>query len=125
MTDKAKPFAIEMNSFKQDPAITHVILSGFLDAHTVIEFEREMDARIRDGYCRFIMDLGNLNYTSSAGIGALMRLVHQLSAVNGDMVLLSPTQKVLDILNLLDFVKIFKMASSLDQAKSFLQDNPS
>lgn len=123
MPDRAKPFSIEINPFERDPAIAHVMLSGFLDAHTVTVFEEAVSARIRDGHARFIIDMGSLNYTSSAGIGALMRLVQDLSPVNGDMVLVRPTEKVMEILDLLDFVKVFKMAASLDEAWDLLQDN--
>jgi anti-anti-sigma factor len=87
----------------------------------VVDFERIMDEQIRDDRRRFVIDMSRLNYTSSAGIGALMRLMHDLCVRNGDLVLLGPSEKVLEVLELLDFTRIFKLARSPEEALILLQ----
>lgn len=58
-------------------------LSGFLDAHTVNSFESHIEEVLQGGATRLVIDLMNLSYISSAGIGALMTLTHHLRKKQG------------------------------------------
>jgi len=91
-------------------------LHGYIDAHTVIEFEKAVQAAIESGTKRVILDLSGLSYISSAGIGAMMGLTRRLTQDGGDLVLLRPTQKVFTILDGLGFTKIFKIANDESDA---------
>ena len=104
------------------PDVICAALHGFLDAFTVIDFEREMDSKLRQGATRFVLNLGNLTYTSSAGIGALMRLVQELRRLRGDMVIVSPSENVCQVFNQFDFMDIFRFAESDDEAIALLQE---
>lgn len=112
-----KPFSIECIEPPGGPTeIIQVRISGFLDAHTVVSFEKTMEDLIERQYTRVIMDLSNLNYISSAGIGALMVLLQQLRRRQGDMVILQPSAKVHKILDLLGFTKIFHITQDHESA---------
>ncbi|HOE96327.1 MAG TPA: STAS domain-containing protein [Candidatus Sumerlaeota bacterium] len=116
-----KPFALErLYPDGGPPGIVEVRVSGFLDAHTVDVFEKSMEETIAQGYNRVIMNLGALNYISSAGIGALMVLLQQLRRRQGEMVILQPSAKVFKILDLLGFTKIFSIADSPEAARQHL-----
>ena len=88
----------------------------------MIEFEKAVNAAIDGGVRQVVLDISGLSYISSAGIGAMMGLTRKLSQGGGDMVLLSPTPKVLAILEGLGFTKIFKIASSEDDARDKLKE---
>ncbi|MGB9691516.1 MAG: STAS domain-containing protein [Candidatus Sumerlaeaceae bacterium] len=92
------------------------VLRGYIDAHTVIEFEKAVENVIASGTNRVILEMSALSYVSSAGIGAMMALARKLSQDGGDLVLLSPTQKVYTILEGLGFTKIFKIANTQHEA---------
>ncbi len=92
------------------------VLRGYIDAHTVIEFEKAVQDVISTGVNRVILEMSALSYVSSAGIGAMMALARKLSQDGGDLVLLSPTQKVYTILEGLGFTKIFKIANTETEA---------
>lgn len=92
------------------------VLRGYIDAHTVIEFEKAVQDVISTGVNRVILEMSALSYVSSAGIGAMMALARKLSQDGGDLVLLSPTQKVYTILEGLGFTKIFKIANTEAEA---------
>jgi stage II sporulation protein AA (anti-sigma F factor antagonist) len=112
-----KPFAIECVEPQEGAGkIVEVRISGFLDAHTVVSFEKTMDELLEKDYTKFIIGLSALNYISSAGIGALMVLLQQLRRRQGDMVLLQPSAKVFKILDLLGFTKIFQIKHDRDEA---------
>ena len=95
-------------------------LSGFLDAHTVNSFETRLEEILQDGPSRVVIDLKELNYISSAGIGAMMALTQRLRRENGDLVLLRPNEKVFKILDLLGFTKIFNVATDDEEVAKYL-----
>lgn len=112
-----KPFAIECLEPEDGPAkAVEVRISGFLDAHTVVSFEKTMDELLGKDYNKLIIDVAGLNYISSAGIGALMVLLQQLRRRQGDMVILNPSPKVFKILDLLGFTKIFQIMQDREAA---------
>lgn len=99
-------------------------LHGYIDAHTVIEFEKAVNAEIASGLHNIILDISGLSYISSAGIGAMMGIARKLSQLGGDLVLLNPTQKVFMILEGLGFTKIFKIAENEEEAVEKLKKTP-
>ena len=106
-----KPFSIETTEPADGSSqVVEVRVSGYLDAHTVVSFERTMEDLLGRQYHKFILDLADLNYISSAGIGALMVLLQQLRRRQGDMVLLAPSPKVFKVLDLLGFTRVFQIA---------------
>lgn len=117
-----KPFAIEC--IEPEGGAAHAVevrVSGFLDAHTVVPFEKTMDDLLARQFNRVIIDMSGLNYMSSAGIGALMVLLQQLRHRDGEMVLLQPSPKVHKILELLGFTRIFQIREDRDEALELLR----
>ena len=116
-----KPFSIEcLEPDDGPPEAVEVRISGFLDAHTVVSFEQTMDELMRRQYAKVLIDLGGLDYISSAGIGALMLLLQQLRRREGEMVILQPSPKVYKILDLLGFTKIFQISQNRQAARRML-----
>ena len=91
-------------------------LQGYIDAHTVIEFEKAVNTAIDGGTRYIVLNINGLSYISSAGIGAMMGLARKLSQSGGDFVLLNPSPKVFGILDGLGFTKIFKIAGTEEEA---------
>lgn len=114
-----KSFELEIKPI-EDNEIDYILIgiSGFLDAHTVTNFETKMDEIVSAGKNKVVIDMEKLNYISSAGIGAMMGLTQRLRKTGGDLVLLNPSEKVFKILDLLGFTKIFRIAK--DKNKLFL-----
>ena len=116
-----KTFEIENRSPEAAADVTVIALSGYLDAHTVADFDRHVDEIIGAGTVKIVLDLQGLSYISSAGIGALMGLSQRLKKSDGDLVLLQPTSKVFKILDLLGFTRIFTLCDSEDEACAAFQ----
>ena len=91
-------------------------LRGYIDAHTVIEFEKAIQAAIDAGSRCIILDISGLTYISSAGIGAMMSLSRKLSQGGVELVLMNPSPKVFAILDGLGFTRIFKIADNEESA---------
>lgn len=114
-----KPLEIALQP--EAPPLALVRLSGFLDAHTVTDFERKLDAILEEGRSQVVLDIGELNYISSAGIGAMMGLAHRLRKLEGRLVLLNPSDKVFKILDTLGFTKIFHISNDEVDARRAVQ----
>jgi anti-anti-sigma factor len=117
-----KPFKMSVRQESDEDKRAIVEVGGFLDAHTVVEFEDQMNGLLEQGASQVVIDLAELNYISSAGIGAMMGLVQRLRRQGGDMVLLRPNTKVQKILAMLGFTEIFKIAQSEDEALAELKN---
>lgn len=91
-------------------------LNGYIDANTVLDFEKAAQQSITKGVNNIILDINGLTYISSAGIGAMMGLMRTLTRNNGQLILLNPTPKVFTILDGLGFTKIFPIVQTEAQA---------
>jgi len=115
-----KPFEILDAQPSGGERYVAVALRGYLDAHTVNDFEAHMDRSLEKGALRYLIDVAELNYISSAGIGAIISLTQRLRRAGGEMVLLHPSEKVFKILDKLGFTKIFRLANSREEAEKML-----
>lgn len=116
-----KPFSIEsIQNGAGSCEIVEVRISGYLDAHTVDAFEQTFNQLLSQPQSKYILDLGDLNYISSAGIGAMMLFLQQLRRREGDMVIMAPSAKVGKVLDLLGFNQIFTIAQDRDTARKAL-----
>ncbi len=114
-----KSFDLNLRVETTGKAYSVIDLIGFLDAHTVNSFEKSFEEILAAGQNHIVIDLKDLRYISSAGIGALMGLTQELRRANGDLVLLRPNEKVFKILDLLGFTKIFNIAQNEEEILQF------
>jgi anti-anti-sigma factor len=118
-----KAFSFATRDASEMNACTIFDLHGYIDAHTVIEFEKAVNSAVDTGTTCIMLDISGLSYISSAGIGAIMGLARKLSHLGGDLVLISPTPKVFAILEGLGFTHIFKIATSEGEAYEKLKSS--
>ncbi len=115
-----KPFELVEDQPAGSDRFIGLTLKGYLDAHTVTEFESHMDRLMEQGGRRYLLDISELNYISSAGIGAIMGLTQRLRRNEGELVLLRPNEKVFKILEKLGFTKIFRLAWTREEGERML-----
>lgn len=96
-------------------------LTGYIDANTVLDFEKAAQSSIDKGIHNIILDLNGLTYISSAGIGAIMGLMRKLTQNNGRLVLLNLPVKIFNILDGLGFTKIFPIANNEAEALTLVR----
>lgn len=116
-----KTFDLNILLESREKNFSVIELSGYLDAHTVDLFENRLGEILESGEKHVVLDLAELNYISSAGIGALMSLTQHLRKKHGDLVLLRPNKKVYKILDLLGFTKIFNVALDDKEMEEFFK----
>lgn len=95
-------------------------LRGYFDAHGVQRFENVRTNLMASGSCNVILDLEELDYISSAGMGSIMAFFQFLRRQNGNMVILRPSRRVMDLLHMLGFAKLFPIADNRTSAGDLL-----
>jgi len=91
-------------------------VQGYLDAHTAPSFESSIEAEIRSGKVRLVVDCAGLTYISSAGLGVFMSFLEDAREQGGDIKLAAITPKVFQIFDVLGFPKLFDIASTVEEA---------
>src|SRR5512135_122548 len=97
---------ITAKEFKHCHLIT---LSGRVDSSTAPQFTQAMDRLINKGVYKFVIDMGNLEYMSSAGFRALLSAQRSCRRYNrGEVVLASVPTRIEEALELAGFTELFK-----------------
>ncbi len=95
-------------------------LKGYLDAYTSLQLEEMFREFIRSGNFRFVVNMKDLSYISSAGFGVFMAFVDEARRNKGDIKFSCLSEKIDEIFELLGFKHIFEVYKSDEEAiKSF------
>jgi anti-sigma B factor antagonist/stage II sporulation protein AA (anti-sigma F factor antagonist) len=93
-------------------------LSGRIDAFTAERLEEEISSIINAGKLQFVMNFGDVNYISSAGLRVFLSTHKRLSENKGDMKFTDVSDEILKVFQLVGFDKIFEIYSSDNEALS-------
>lgn len=107
-------FEVSRNDYDQ---ISVLYLSGFLDAHTAPKFEDGLQNLIKEDRVKIIVNLKNLDYISSAGLGVFMGFIEEIREKGGDIKLSNLSQKVYKVFDLLGFPALYEIYDDETQAK--------
>ncbi len=98
-------------------------LYGILDAHTAPILEKELNQTLAKNAYKIIINLKNLEYISSAGLGVFMEFIEEIRNNNGDIKFVEMDEKVLSIFELLGFHLIFDILPSNNEAIIYFKNN--
>jgi len=104
---------IQINSVG-DVAVASI--TGSLDALTAPDLARFLSQQIAEGRVQLVADLEHLEYTSSAGLRAILGAVKEARQQGGDLRLASAQPAVDKLLNLSGFTSILKVYPDTDAA---------
>lgn len=89
---------------------------GFVNAHTVRQFEGALEDLVQAGRVTILLDCTHLNYISSAGLGAIMGLIEPIRDQKGDILLCSLQRNVRSIFDTLGFTQLYRVFNSREEA---------
>jgi anti-sigma B factor antagonist len=95
---------------------TVVRIVGNVDGLTADVLLREFSAQVSQGNSRLVGDLSGVEYTSSAGLRALLATLKEARSNGGDLRLAAVHPPVLRILELSGFTSILKLYTDVDSA---------
>jgi anti-sigma B factor antagonist len=99
-------------------AVAVVLPSGFINAHTVREFEAALEKQVEEGRYTLLLNCRDLNYISSAGLGAIMGLIETVREQGGDILLSNLQENVFAIFDTLGFTQLYRVFADEEQALS-------
>ena len=98
-----------------------VHLEGSLDAYSFPRLEATLNELRENVRNRVILNCENLDYISSAALGALIGFARRAHEQNGDLKLASVSPKIMSIVELLGFHKILEIADDVDAAAAIFE----
>ncbi len=96
--------------------ITVLHLSGMLDAHTTPAMEKVFEELIADKKFKVIVNLKNLDYISSAGLGVFMAYVETMRENDGDIKFCETPEKIYGVFDLLGFPVLYEFYAEEQEA---------
>ncbi len=93
-----------------------VKVGGYVDTTTSIELEDVIEKLIRTEIKKIVIDLGAVDYISSAGWGIFISEIKSIRGKGGDLKLVKMVPDVYEVFELLEFHNILEAYDSLEEA---------
>jgi anti-sigma B factor antagonist len=115
---------IEFIIKKTDQEIVIVELDGDLIGEAIgIRLLEAINDLLFNGMKGFILDLSNVRYVNSAGIGLLITILTKIRNKEGEMILMKPSSHFNKLLLITKLNKIFPVVDRLEKAREILLKN--
>ncbi|MFQ6112632.1 MAG: STAS domain-containing protein [bacterium] len=101
-----------------DQNIAVIKVGGYIDTTTSAELEHSLSSILKSNCYNIIIDLGNVDYISSAGWGIFISEIKGIREKGGDLKLVRMIPDVYEVFELLEFHYILKAFDTLDDAIS-------
>jgi len=105
--------------------ISIIRVGGYIDTTTSSELERALDTLLKQKKYNIVVDLGNVDYISSAGWGIFISEIKSIRENNGDLKLVKMIPDVYEIFELLEFHHILDVYDTLEEAIEQFEAHPS
>jgi anti-sigma B factor antagonist len=106
---------MEIRVEKRGP-VAIVSIDGSVDGSTAGDLVSSLRQQVTDGSVQLVADLAGVDYTSSAGLRALLETVKEARLHGGDLRLASVRREVLRVLELSGFTSILQVYPDVDSA---------
>ncbi len=116
-------FSIKIDYYSQNNEIVIIKLLGYVDQSNSHQIEKVISDLIQSSKQKFIFDLSELIYMSSAGWGIFVGEVKSVREVGGDIKVASMSPEIYDVFQVLEFYHILEDYSSVDEAVLSFQEN--
>jgi len=114
-----EPKALEQNSFANRKLADGVIVINpgrLLDNNNAHEMVAGIAEAQASGFRYIILDMAELEFISSAGVGSIIGTVESLREVGGDIVICNASPSILQVLELLDLSDYLTIRSNTNEA---------
>lgn len=96
-------------------------LTGAVDAHTFDQLEECVENLFAKGVQRLIIDMRNVKYASSAGIGVFIGALAKARQHQGDLLLMNLTPDVKEVFDVLGLTQMFFVAPDKAVALAYFE----
>ncbi len=116
-------FSIKIEYYPQNNEIVIVKLSGYVDQSNSHQIEKVISDLIQSNRQKFVFDLSQLIYMSSAGWGIFVGEIKSVRDIGGDIKIAAMSPEVYDVFQILEFYHILEDFSSVDDAALSYMDS--
>jgi anti-sigma B factor antagonist len=110
--------SVETTEFPRvDGEIAVVRVDGVIDTMTAHELEKVANSLLAQKRYKIVVDLGGVDYISSAGWGIFISNIREIRLNNGDIKLARMIPNVYEIFELLEFDSILRAFDNIEKAK--------
>jgi anti-sigma B factor antagonist len=96
--------------------IEHLSLKGDLDSYSVNVLKERVNRVFEAGRYNIIIDLAEVAFVDSAGLGQLVAALKMAVHHGGDLILVNPGESVQDLLRITKLDTIFRRFASVEEA---------
>jgi anti-sigma B factor antagonist len=109
-------FVLRHEPIPEHPDAVMVKVQGSVDPKTVNRFKADLEALLKAGSKRFVLDCKALTYVNSSGLAYLLNLVGSLPPKEGLVALASVDSKIMVIFNMMGITQLFRFYPSAADA---------
>ena len=84
-------------------------IAGRVDSTNATEMGNVLDRAVDDGKSNLVLDLGGVEYMSSAGLREMVRVLKRVKRSGGDLRIANPSERVKEVLELAGLDTIFEI----------------
>ena len=110
-----------LSSRAVDGGVVVLDLQGEVDAFTAPKLKQEMVSQIERGAARIAVDLADVTYLDSTGLGVLIGGLKRTRDKGGDLVLVCPNSRISRIFDITGLSRIFEMFAAESDALARLR----
>lgn len=101
---------------RENPDISVVTVRGYIDTTTSADLEESLKRLLKKERFNIVIDLGGVNYISSAGWGIFISEIKNIRENGGDLKLVAMVGDVYEVFELLEFQTILESYDTLEEA---------
>ncbi|HEQ98203.1 MAG TPA: anti-sigma factor antagonist [candidate division Zixibacteria bacterium] len=116
--NKMDEIKISLDAGGADGEVSVVRVDGVVDTITSSELEKVMNSLMDQSRYNIVVDLGGVDYISSAGWGIFISNIREIRQHEGDLKLAGMIPNVYEIYELLEFDSILRAFENVEKAKS-------
>ena len=110
---------LEIKTNEIDEKTSLAEFNGEIDSYTSNELRECIEGLLKVGKIKAVVDMENLNYIDSTGLGLLVNWVKELRKNKEDLHLLNPIKRVENVIKLTNLNRPFKIFTNRDKAMKF------
>ena len=95
---------------------TVVRVAGEIDVYTAPALREELAAQLDAGRTDLVVDLADVSFMDSTGLGVLVGALKRVRTTGGDLRLVIDQEKVLKVFRITALTQVFEIHASLDEA---------
>jgi anti-sigma B factor antagonist len=107
-------FSVEYTVMDDD--IVGLVLKGSLDVATAPEVRDLLVRLIDEGRYRMVLDMTEVDFVDSIGLGVFVGVVHRLRPHDGVMAVAAPSAQVRKVFEITQLVRVLPLYESVDKA---------